>query len=136
MCSGYAMLFLYLEQFEFVRFLGAGGVSGAIFSSIFFSQQLFTKIHYRISLYTAFVPSFIVGFVLQKYWAFRSLNDDVLLLQLWLYSLKRFGFIGANDALLYLFVEVLGCRTIVAQIGIALLGAGFSYFILKAIFSL
>ena len=43
-------LLQYVEQFEFIRFLGTTGVSGVIFAAIYFPLQWFTGVHYRKNL--------------------------------------------------------------------------------------
>ncbi len=127
---------LYLEQFEIIRFLGASGVSGAVFAGIFFPLQRWSGVHYRRCLYIAFVPSLIAGFTLHKYWTFADLNTQLVWLQMALYTFKRIVFIRVNDYLLRRSVERHGVRVWLAQILIALSGFGLNYLLTKLIFSL
>lgn len=127
---------LYLEQFEILRFLGASGVSGIVFSAVYFPLQWFTGVHYRRSLYIAFVPSLIAGFMLHKYWTFRELSIELVWFQMALYTGKRLVFIRANEYVLVRLVERHGFSSTVGQIVIALLGFGLNYLLTKLIFSL
>lgn len=129
-------LFRYLEQFELLRFLGASGVSGIVFAGIFFPLIWWMKSHYRASLYIAFVPSLVAGFLLHKYWTFRDFGMELVWLKLALYTLKRLVLIRVNDHGLVWLVDGRGWYITLAQIVIAVLGLGVNYFILKLIFSL
>lgn len=126
----------YLEQVEFVRFLGATGVSGAIFAGIFFPLQWWTNVHYRPSLYIAFVPSLVAGFTLHKYWTFHQLGTDTVWIQLALYTLKRLVLIRLNEYVLVRLVERHGYSSTLGQLLIAVSGLVLNYAILKVIFSL
>ena len=127
---------LYLEQFEFVRFLGSTGVSGAIFAGIFFPLQWWTGVHYRKSLYIAFVPSLIAGFVMHKYWTFGNVNTQLVWLQMTLYTTKRMVFVRINDHLLHRLVERHGFSSSWGQVLIAGCGVLLNYAITKLIFTL
>ncbi len=129
-------LFRYLEQFELMRFLGASGVSGIVFSVVYFPLQWFTTVHYRKALYIAFVPSLIVGFLLHKYFTFRVHGESWVWLQMSLYTLKRFVFIRVNEYVLIRLVERHGFNTTVGQVVVALAGFALNYLITKLIFSL
>ncbi len=127
---------LYLEQFEIIRFLGASGVSGAVFASIFFPLQWWTSVHYRRSLYIAFVPSLIAGFTLHKYWTFHELGIDLVWIQLVLYTLKRLVLIRVNEYVLVRLVERHGYSATLGQALIAVSGLALNYALTKLIFSL
>lgn len=129
-------LLLYLEQFEFIRFLGSTGVSGAMFAGIYFPLQWFTRVHYRTSLYLAFAPSLVAGFVMHKYWTFGDYSTALVWLQMVLYTLKRLVFIAANDYLLHRLVERYGISPTLGQVVIAGSGLILNYVIIKLIFSL
>ena len=129
-------LLLYLEQFEFVRFLGSTGVSGAIFAGIFFPLQWWTCVHYRKSLYIAFIPSLIAGFVMHKYWTFGNVSSELVSVQMTLYALKRLVFVRINDHLLHRLVERHRFSPSWGQALIAGCGVLVNYVISKLIFSL
>lgn len=128
-------LLRYLEQFEILRFLGASGVSGIVFSVVYFPLQWFTHVHYRKSLYIAFLPSLVAGFMLHKYWTFRDPGEDLVWMQMTLYTIKRLVFIRINDYLLKRFIELHGFNSTLAQIVIALGGFALNYLLTKWIFS-
>jgi putative flippase GtrA len=129
-------LFRFLEQYEPMRFLGASGVSGAVFASVYFPLQWFTRVHYRKSLYIAFVPSLIVGFLLHKYFTFRVHGEHWVWLQMSLYTIKRFVFIRINEYVLIRLVERHGFNTTVGQIVVAVAGFALNYLVTKLIFSI
>lgn len=129
-------LFHFMEQFEILRFLGATGVSGAVFAGIFFPLQWFTRVHYKPSLYIAFVPSLIAGFTLHKYWTFQNASIDLVWMQMFFYTMKRLVFIRINELLLVRLVEHHGFNASVGQALIAMGGLLLNYLVTKLIFSL
>jgi putative flippase GtrA len=124
----------YLLEVEIVRFLGAGGIATIIYFAIFLFLVELMGVRYDHASLVAFVPWFVVNFLLQKYWAFRSPAPDEAGLQLALFSLKNLLLFMVNYALLKALVERLDMRPRYAQVLLTIGLTAFSFFASQWIF--
>ncbi len=125
---------LYPLQFELIRCVGVGGLTTAMYLSIFLGLNELLGAPYLLALGVAFVPSFATGFVLQKFWTFKSADRAVMQKQLFLYSLKKAVFFGINSLALHVLVEWYAVRASIAQVALTLVLGLLSYLVLRLIF--
>ena len=124
-----------LFEIQLVRFVGAGGLATFVYYAIFVGSMRFAHVKYdRASVY-AFIPSFILNFALQKFWAFRSTNLDDAVYQLAYFSLKNLVLFTVNYALLRALVERGKMRPLYAQIVLTVVLTVVSYFASRWIFT-
>ncbi|MBI2030665.1 GtrA family protein [Candidatus Kaiserbacteria bacterium] len=121
----------YLAGFSEVRFLGAGGVSTLLYYAIFTPLIRRHTDRYLMCSGVAFAVTFVVGFPLQKFWAFADPGMTAIETEGALFFAKELGLFGLNALFLYLLVDRMRFHPLWAQVGIsAPLGAP-SYFLTR-----
>ncbi len=129
------MGFSFLENFEFARFATAGTISAVLYAVLFVFCNGILRYDYKISVCFSFVPSFLLGFLLQKYWTFRSSGPESVRLQVSLYATKRMGFFLINFICMYYLVERKRFHPMVAQSTLGVIGIVAGYYITRWIFT-
>lgn len=119
----------YLMGFSEVRFLGAGGLSTLLYYAIFTPLIRRHADRYLMCSGIAFAVTFVVGFPLQKFWAFADHGMTAIETEGALFFVKELGFFGLNALLLYLLVERMRFHPLWAQIGITAPQGVLSYFL-------
>lgn len=126
----------YLLEFEFVRFVGAGGTGMLLYYAIYAPLTRYRhRVHYLISTIIAFVPAFAVSFLLQKYWTFANLDVETMYEQLVWFSGQRALMFGANEILLFGLVERCKMHPLPAQLLAHAVMAVPSYLTLQLVFA-
>ena len=128
-------LISYLLEIQAVRFLGAGGLATVVYYAIFLPLTERVLVKYDRASVIAFVPSFALNFVLQKYWAFRNSAVDDAVSQLVLFSAKNLILFSVNYVLLRALVERMRMRPRYAQILLTIALTFVSYFASHWIFA-
>ena len=108
-------------HWQFLRYLIAGGFAVAVNLTVLYCLTEFVHIYYLVSAVCAFLVSFCVSFVLQKFWAFRDANRENVHHQMFFYLLLQLANVSLNTALLYLSVTYLHVWYLLAQAIISLL---------------
>ena len=125
----------YLLEFEFVRFVGAGGTGMLLYYAIYAPLTKYRgRVHYLLSAFIAFVPAFAVSFILQKYWTFANLDIETIHAQFVLFSAQRALMFGLNEVLLYGLVERGKIHPLPAQVLAHAIMAVPSYLTLRLVF--
>lgn len=117
---------------QVLRFLITGGIAFSVNISVFFFSTDIAHVHYLISTVFAFVASFTVSFLMQKFWTFQNHSREGWHVQFSLYLALQLTNLALNEVLLYAFVEYLGIRPVFSQAIIALGLAVISFFVNKA----
>ncbi|HUY62279.1 MAG TPA: GtrA family protein [Candidatus Paceibacterota bacterium] len=115
---------------KIVRFAASGGTGAVVhFSVLIFLVE-------RLGIYPinasviAFLCAFLVSFSLQKFWTFRNFDTGKTTRQASLYFSIALAGLGANAALMYLFIDFAQLEYLVAQAltsGIIAVGNFFLY---------
>ncbi len=114
-----------------VRFLLAGGIGVATNLSVLYVLTEYVGLYYLVSVVAAFWCSFVVSFILQKYWTFQDASTTQVRRQALLYvSVAAINFC-INVALMYLFVDKFHLWYVAAQAVASLLIAILSFFIYR-----
>src|SRR3989338_6081214 len=114
------------------RFLIAGGSAFAVNIVVLYTLTDILHVYYLISTVIAFMVSFCVSFILQKFWTFRDHSRDQMHVQMSLYLGMQLGNLVLNAALMYAFVENLHLWYILPQAIISIGLAITSFFINRA----
>lgn len=125
----------YLGSVRFLRFLETGALSAGLYFVIF-SMLWRRGVAYDSASLWAFSIVFVANFVLHKLWTFQSERWGTAIIQLGLFSLKKWIFFAANIALLAYCVDGVGMHPLVAQIIIGTAGGIATYFIYKYVFKI
>lgn len=121
----------YFMGFSEVRFFGAGGVSTLLYYVIFTPLIRRYTSRYLMCSGIAFAVTFVVGFPLQKFWAFADHGMAAIEMEGALFFLKELGFFGLNALLLYWLVERRRFHPLWAQVGITPPQGILSYFLTR-----
>lgn len=113
------------------KFLIAGGIAFSVnIVTLYFLTDIL-RVYYLVSTVLAFLVTFNVNFVLQKFWTFREHSRDTLHVQLPLYLGMQVVNLSLNAALMYTFVEYFHVWYIFSQTIITLALSVISFFINK-----
>lgn len=122
----------YLRKYARVgRFIASGGTAAAVDLGLLYILTDSFGLHYLLSAALAFVASFFVSFVLQKFWTFEDESVDRVHVQASLSFIIATINLGLNTLLMYVFVDVVDLWYMTAQIIVGILLAFESFFILK-----
>jgi putative flippase GtrA len=112
---------------KILRFLIAGTSTAGVNILILFLLVHFAHVHYLVSSVTAYLLSIIVGFLLQKFFAFRDGSRDKTHIQFSLYIVVTLINLLINTLLMYLLVSKLGVWYVFAQLfaGVAIAVVGY-----------
>jgi putative flippase GtrA len=125
----------YLAGFSAVRFLGAGSVSTLLYYAIFTPLIQRYANRYLMCSGIAFAVTFVVGFPLQKFWAFADHGMTTIETEGAFFFIKELGFFGLNALLLYWLVERWRFHPLWAQVGITAPQGVLSYYLTRWILS-
>lgn len=116
---------------QVLRFLVTGGIAFSVNISVFFLSTDIAHVHYLLSTVFAFLASFMISFLMQKFWTFQDHSREEWHVQFSLYLALQLTNLVLNEGLLYAFVEYLGIRPVFSQAIIALGLAVTSFFVSK-----
>lgn len=105
---------------QILRFLITGGIAFTVNISVLYFVTSILHIYYLISVVFAFVASFSVSFLMQKFWTFKDHSREEWHVQFSLYLTLQLVNLALNAALMYMLVEYLHLWYILAQILISL----------------
>ena len=91
------------REYEIVRYSVSGGASTVAYFSVFLWLTK-KRVWYETSSAVAFVPSFLISFVLYRTWTFETANHGDAHLQMFAFLAKEGIFFGANLVVLYLLI--------------------------------
>ena len=114
------------------RFLIAGGSAFAVNIVVLYTLTDILHVYYLISTVIAFMVSFCVSFILQKFWTFRDHSRDQMHVQMSLYLGMQLGNLVLSAALMYAFAWYLHLWYISSQVIISIGLAITSFFINRA----
>jgi dolichol-phosphate mannosyltransferase len=117
----------FLPYVRSIKFLCAGALVVIVNLTVLYLMTHFGHVHYLLSETTGFGVSFIVSFLLQKFWTFSNRELKTVHVQGMFYLLLQITNLGINLALLYLLVQYLHLWYLVSQILISLFLAVISY---------
>lgn len=103
-------------MWKIARYIVAGTTAALCNLLILFTLVHFFHVHYLIASVISFVSSIGAGFLLQKFWTFRSQSLTGAHIQFVLYIVVTTINLGINTALMYIFVSVLGIWYLAAQV--------------------
>lgn len=116
-------------HFQFIKYLLAGSVVVAVNLSVLYTLTEFFHIYYLLSAIGAFLVSFGVSFVLQKYWTFNDTRNEGMHRQAAFYFLVQLCNVSLNTGLLYVFVTYLHIWYVASQAFISFLLAVVIFFV-------
>ena len=118
-------------MYQHIRQVARFGVSGVVALgtniAILYSF-LYAGLWYLAASIIAFLAGFIVSFTLQKFWTFRDHSTDNIHAQAARYFLIVLVNLGLNTILVYLLVEKVHLRPVIAQVIAALVIAVEGFF--------
>lgn len=114
-----------------VRYLISGGTAAVTNLGVLFILVDFFHIWYLIGAVLSFMTAMIVGFILQKFFAFNDHTKDRIKRQSALYIVYQLFNLGLNTVLMYVGVDLLHMSYIVAQMIIFCAMTIYSYLIYK-----
>jgi dolichol-phosphate mannosyltransferase len=117
----------YAGHMNFFRFLIAGSMGAIVNLSVLYIFTDILGVWYLYSSVSAFIGSFFVSFLLQKFWTFRDHSKDNIHKQASLYFLVLLCGLGLNTLILYFLVEYGGLHYLPGQVMSAAIVAAFSY---------
>ncbi len=128
----YAATVEYAKKHQQVlRFLITGGIAFSVNITVLYCLTSILGVYYLISTVIAFLASFSVSFLFQKFWTFQDASKDNLHVQLSLYLTLQVMNLALNTGLMYAFVEYLHIWYIFSQVIIALGLAVISFLVNK-----
>ena len=107
---------------------GVSGITALCTNIAVLYALLYVGLWYLFASIIGFLTGFIVSFTLQKFWTFRDHSTDAIRSQALIYFLIVLVNLGLNTALVYLLVENVHLRPVIAQVTSAFLIAGESFF--------
>jgi len=123
------------EIFKLAKF----GISGIICVGLYYVTLYclteFVKIWYPISAAIGSVLSYTSSFLFQKYWTFKNNDKKKIPKQIFRYFIMSGVLLCANSIFLYLLVEYINLKYLIAQIFITVILSIVSYLITKKIFA-
>lgn len=115
------------------------GISGIICVGLYYLTLYclteFVKIWYPISAAIGSILSYTSSFLFQKYWTFENNNRKKIPKQITQYFIMSGVLLCVNSIFLYLLVEFVNLKYIIAQIFITVILSIVSYLITKKIFA-
>ena len=120
---------------QILRFLLGGGVGVAVYYATLYTLTEFAGVWYVISAIVAFVLNYAINFTLQKFWTFQNKDTKNVSRQLTLYFGMVLGFLATNTTLLYVLVEYVHLKYLVAQLILTFLLTIASFVLTRKIFA-
>ena len=115
------------------------GISGilcvGLYYLVLYCLTEFIGIWYPVSAAIGSVLSYISSFLFQKYWTFENKDKKEIPKQVLKYFVMSGGLLCANSLFLYLLVEYIHLKYLIAQIFITIILSIVSYLITKKIFA-
>ncbi len=121
-------IFEYLTQHVVVRYVISGGTAAVTDLVLLYVLYHYFEIHYLISAILAFIGSFFVSFILQKFWTFKNHEEKTHKQAVMYLGSSLFG-LGLNTLLMYIFVGYISIPVIISQIFAGILVAFCTFFI-------
>lgn len=113
------------------RFIISGGTAAVVDLGLLYVLTEYFFLHYLLSAALAFIASFFVSFILQKFWTFEDESVDRVHVQASLsFTIAIFN-LGLNTLLMYIFVDIAHLWYMLAQVIVGIMLAFESFFILK-----
>ena len=116
------------------KYIISGGTATAVNLGLIFVFTDFFHIWYVLSAALAYAGAFVISFTLQKFWTFQNKTTEKIRSQFAVYVGLGIFNIVLNAGLIYLIVESTGVHYLVAQIGIGLFIALWSFFCYRILF--
>ena len=117
------------------KYIISGGSATAANLALLFVFTDFLRIWYVLSAALAYAGAFVVSFTLQKFWTFQNGALEKIHSQFAVYvGLGTFNMV-LNAGLIYLIVESTGIHYLIAQIGIGILIACWSFLFYRVLFA-
>lgn len=124
---------LFLWRHTLLRYAFSGASAAAIDVGLLYACTHYLGIYYLVSAVIAASVSFVMRFLLQKFFAFRNRSLRAAPKQFLFYSLLYLCTVSATVALLYVLVEWVHLWYVAAQIIVILMLAAASFFVYKYI---
>lgn len=112
-----------------VRYLISGGSSAMINLGTLFFLYYVKHMYYLYAAVIAFIVSFLVSLILQKFWTFKDHSRDNLSLQVGKYLITSLFGLSLNTFILYVLVDHLHFYVYIGQIIAGGLTACVTFFI-------
>ncbi len=116
---------------KLVRFVISGGTAAFTQLILLYVFSTYFGIWYLLANVLAFCFSFVVSFVLQKFWTFQDGSKDTLHGQLLSYLLVQLVSLAINSVLLGLLVEGAGLHYLLAEFLVLIFVAFTNFFVFK-----
>ena len=117
-----------------VKYVISGGTATIVNLGLIFVFTDFFQMWYVLSAALAYAGAFVISFTLQKFWTFQNTSVEKIHSQFAVYvGLGIFNMV-LNAGLIYLIVESTGIHYLLAQIGIGIFIACWSFFFYRVLF--
>ncbi len=127
---------LYSSLYKYksiIKFFIAGFFSGTTDLILLFVFHGWMAMDIVVSTSLAFILSFVVSFILQKFWTFRNYNQDRFVHQLFLYILNALIGLYLNGVFMHFLVNKYHIWYILAQILVNFVLAAMNFMVYKFI---
>ena len=130
----------YVIQHLVVRYVISGGLAGLTTIFVLYILNSIFGLHYLLSAVLGYLAGFVVSFILQKFWTFKS-HEEKTDKQLVMYFASSTLGLALNTFLMYLFVEhifvvlpvAMKFRVLLSQFVVGFLVACLTFFISRNI---
>ena len=119
---------------KILRFLIAGGIGAGVNVGVLYLLTGVLGVWYIASAVVAFIVSYGLSFVLQKFWTFQDASRERMHVQAGWYIAIALLNLGLNTGILYLFVHYGHIEYLIAQLITSLVIAGESFWAYRAVF--
>ena len=121
-------IFEYLTQHVVVRYIISGGTAATTDLVLLYLFNHSLGMQYLFASALAFIISFFVSFMLQKFWTFKSHEEKTRKQLVMYFGSSLFG-LGLNTLLMYLFVDRIYLPVILSQLFVGPIVASCTFFI-------
>jgi len=120
---------------EIVRFCISGGIGVILGYATLYILTEYVGLWYLLSSMTACALSYTIGFIMQKFWAFKNRDTKKIKRQIFLYLVISVLFFVTNTGFMYVFVDYCHIQYIFSQIILTIILSIISYITTKKIFA-
>ena len=107
---------------NFKKYCYVASVSGTMILILFFIFVYLIKIHYLFSIILAYIPSYTLGFILDKKFIFNKKNKKALHRQYAEFLITNVSAMFLNMLFLFILIDIFGWWKIVSEAVIIIVG--------------
>jgi putative flippase GtrA len=112
-----------------------GSMTVAVYWAILFTLTEYFKVWYVTSSILGWITSYIMSFIVQKFWTFKNREENATSKQFLLYIVMAICILVSNTISLYILVEYAKLEYVIAQVIISIPLTFASFFSTRKIFA-